>query len=353
MILLARVSALLVCGEVACRLLDPFAPRARPLVRGLALMGALLLPGISAVAPQVLFLRLPSDGSWFVSSPLTSLTLPAVAWMSAAWLVGSIVSAGLVVGAQWRLGQWLRRAVALRDGRLLRMARALARRVGVRRVRFFLRPDSGGMPFAMGVLRPTIVLPREATRWPASRLEAVLIHELEHVRRRDVVARLAAELACCVYWFHPIAHWHASRLRVESELACDEAVLAAGARPSRYASDLLELATQTSWALGFSDRHTLSERVRTILTPAQRGIAPNGWGRGAIAAAACLITIAIACYAPSSAARLSAADAARAEMVLASTSTSGAGRRDVHVTIEAPPGAARGRSRKVVVYSTR
>jgi TonB family protein len=82
----------------------------------------------------------------------------------------------------------------------------------------------------------------------------VLIHELAHVRRRDIVAQLFALLVCAFWWFQPlcwIARWN---LRRESERACDAVVLSLGIRASEYAAELLDLAQNFAigqrWAAG-------------------------------------------------------------------------------------------------------
>lgn len=98
------------------------------------------------------------------------------------------------------------------------------------------------MPMTWGALRPVVLLPAVARSWPAARRREVLLHELAHVRRGDWAARLMAALICAMHWFNPLAWLAARRLRDEQELACDDAVLASGARPSDYAAHLLDVA---------------------------------------------------------------------------------------------------------------
>ncbi len=66
------------------------------------------------------------------------------------------------------------------------------------------------MPFACGILEPTIVLPASAEQWSDSRRRAVIFHGLAHVRRRDLVGHTLGRIACALYWFHPLV-WTARR----------------------------------------------------------------------------------------------------------------------------------------------
>src|SRR5262249_27675648 len=73
----------------------------------------------------------------------------------------------------------------------------------------------------VGLLRAVILLPRGRRSWSAEERALILGHELAHVRRRDFLAGLVAELAVCLCWFHPLVRWLAGRLRLEQEYAAD------------------------------------------------------------------------------------------------------------------------------------
>jgi GWxTD domain-containing protein len=129
------------------------------------------------------------------------------------------------------------------------------------------------VPFTVGLFRPRVLLPLEAQNWEPAKLEAVLAHEQEHVRRRDPLVEWLAMLNRCVYWFHPLSWWLRRRLTALAEQACDEAVLARGCEPAPYAELLLELArsVKKSGALvavsgSPIDGSTLAVRIRRILT---------------------------------------------------------------------------------------
>ena len=135
-------------------------------------------------------------------------------------------------------------------------------------------PSEAG-PVTWGIFRATVLLPKSSVAWPRERLMAVLLHEAAHVRRKDCLARLIALAACALYWPNPLM-WRAARLmRRDGESAADDAVLAAGVKPSRYAEHLVVLARNCAAApvaaltLSMAERSMLDARVKSILDPAQ------------------------------------------------------------------------------------
>jgi beta-lactamase regulating signal transducer with metallopeptidase domain len=171
-----------------------------------------------------------------------TVTTDWTAWIVPAWLSGVaavLILLALGIARIW----WLDRFTALlEDESWLRLADDLSRAIGLtRRVRL-LRAAGPAMPMTWGIRRPAILLPAEANAWPAERRRDVLLHELAHVKRHDFIVQLVARVACAVYWFHPLVWLAARRLRDERERACDDQVLRAGAKPSAYATHLLEIA---------------------------------------------------------------------------------------------------------------
>lgn len=118
------------------------------------------------------------------------------------------------------------------------------------------------------------MLPPQASRWTTEARQAALVHEFTHIRRRDRLTQALAQLACAVYWFNPLV-WHAAAaLGLERERACDDEVLRLGARPSEYATLLLDLARQPGlpWlpatALSMARRSAIEGRLLMILADA-------------------------------------------------------------------------------------
>ena len=80
------------------------------------------------------------------------------------------------------------------------------------------------VPFVWGLLRPRLILPPWARQWPSERIEAVLHHELAHIKRRDLLSQFMAQVACCMYWVNPLSWLTERRLFIERERACEALV---------------------------------------------------------------------------------------------------------------------------------
>jgi len=128
------------------------------------------------------------------------------------------------------------------------------------------------VPMAWGLLRPVALLPDTSHNWPAARLRTVLLHELTHIQRHDLLAQTLAQVACCAFWFHPLVWLAARELRKERERACDDAVLNRGVDPTEYAGHLMELArslanrrSALADAPAMAETSDLELRVRALL----------------------------------------------------------------------------------------
>jgi HEAT repeat protein/beta-lactamase regulating signal transducer with metallopeptidase domain len=200
-----------------------------------------------------------------------------------AWLAGAAVILGRMFLGLAAVAWMSRRTPVVSDAPWLPQAESLARGLGLSRVRF-LKARASTMPMAWGIFRAAVLMPADADTWPSHRLRVVLLHELAHVKRRDCLTHLVAQIACAAYWFNPLAWMAAKRLRMERERACDDLVLAAGTRGSDYADQLLDIArvmragrfpaVLAGASLAMAQRSQLEGRLMAILDPSvpRRGL---------------------------------------------------------------------------------
>ena len=173
------------------------------------------------------------------------------------------------------------------------------------------------MAFACRALAPTIVLPADSESWTDDRRRAVLMHELAHIKRHDLLGHALSRLACALYWFHPLVWTAAKHLRAESERACDDLVLSCGARPSEYAQHLLDMVTNVRdhgapvMALPMARKKEFEGRMLAILDPAIRRASPGRLQSAAVVTTLGVLSLTVAAAAPA-AVRTSVTDRSQA-----------------------------------------
>ena len=170
------------------------------------------------------------------------------------------------------MGGIIRRARPVTDDSLLDLAADVCAQIGCRRRVRLVTSSELDIPAVSGIFRPVVILPIHSRTWLEDRFTAVLQHELIHVLRFDWPIRMAARLACAIYWFNPLVWWAKRRLDLEQEMACDEEVLSLGSRASSYACHLLGIARTTIHrptlavaGLEMARRSDLEERIMRIL----------------------------------------------------------------------------------------
>jgi len=224
----------------------------------------------------------PDASATVAAAPLTygAPARPPMSWSAVLlmiWLAGAFVILGRL-GAGILAVQWMsRRTERVIDAPWLPQARSLAAELDISPRVLFLRSSRASMPMAWGIFRPAVLMPADADLWPAERLRIVLLHELAHVKRRDCLTHMLAQIACAFHWFNPLAWIAARHARTERERACDDLVLAAGTRGPDYADQLIEIArvmrsgrfpaVLAGASLAMARRSELEGRLMAILDP--------------------------------------------------------------------------------------
>ncbi len=123
---------------------------------------------------------------------------------------------------------------------------SIRREFGIRRPVQLLLSELAAVSMAWGLVRHWVILPTESRHWPRTKSEAVLRHELSHIKRRDNFVQLFTLLVCALHWLNPFIWLVLRRLNYEREASCDDAVINSGTRASTYAQHLMELAQRLS-----------------------------------------------------------------------------------------------------------
>ncbi len=176
---------------------------------------------------------------------------------------------------------------------------AIARRFGLRRPVALRLVGTLASPVSAGWWRPVVLLPAGLlARLPTDLIEALIAHELAHIKRHDYLVNLLQNLAEALLFYHPVTWWLSRRIRTEREHIADQLAAGVTGQPRRLALALSELA---EWSCGHTASPSLPHlaqaahgghlmsRIEQLVRPRQRSV------RGGIALP--LVGVAVACLA--------------------------------------------------------
>jgi bla regulator protein blaR1 len=224
-----------------------------------------------------------------ISGTLTSVLVGA-------WILGAAALLAIWIARWRRVRAVVRSSTRIESGRLFDTVRTLERAAGLTGRIAIVSSNSSLEPGVFGILRPTLVWPsRMHAHLSDEQIEAIIAHEVMHVRRRD---NLAAVLHMCVqaaFWLHPLVWWIGARLVDERERACDEAVVRSGREPETYAEGILKtcqfyVESPLTCVAGVTGSD-LKKRIEHIMKNDARS-AMNVWKKGLLAATASAALIA-------------------------------------------------------------
>jgi beta-lactamase regulating signal transducer with metallopeptidase domain len=215
-----------------------------------------------AAVPLVEFSSHPSAAAHAVSA---AITMPR-AWslyLFGAWATIALFGLARVAVGLWHLRS-IRRNCEPVDLATLdpSIAQTLSDFRTVRSVELGVSEDLC-VPTAVGFFKPSVVLPTwTLAELSSAELNAVLLHELAHLRRWDDWTNLAQKLLRAVFFFHPAVWFVENRLSLEREMACDDLVLSQTANPRAYAECLVSLAEKNFLQRGLALAQAAVGRMR-------------------------------------------------------------------------------------------
>lgn len=212
---------------------------------------------------------LSSVDSMSVVDEVRRLINQSATWLVVVWLIGVIVgSIRLLVS--FRGVQSIRTSgQPISDSKLQAAFERLLRQLQIRSTVFLLESAAVQVPTVIGWLKPVVLLPLTATTGLSTeQLEALLAHELAHVKRCDYLINLFQTMLETVLFYHPAVWWISNQIRNEREHCCDTIALRLIANRALYASSLFEIARATravNRPLVAASGGDLVERIRRVM----------------------------------------------------------------------------------------
>lgn len=305
----------------ALRLLRHHTPRVRYAVSCAALLGLLALPVGTALflsetgapvenAPASAVVSVPAESPALDQSPdpesvaeeelswqeqVAAWAQPVLPWLVFGWGLGVLVFAGRLAGGAWRVRR-LRRQSRSAPSEWQTRLQALAEQMGLRRSVALRRSERVESPMVAGWWRPVVLVPAGLlSGLPPAQVEALLLHELAHVRRHDVLVGRLQAIVETLLFFHPATWWISGQVRQTREACCDDLAVRAGAARTVYARALTTLAERAgagstaAWAPAAGDGSLLS-RIQRLLAPTE---APSKHTQRLSLAAAVLLLVGV------------------------------------------------------------
>nr|WKN39214.1 carboxypeptidase-like regulatory domain-containing protein [Tunicatimonas sp. TK19036] len=219
--------------------------------------------------PTVEQLTVTEPDRWEALFSHLTIMAPWLAWV---WLVGSLIfiirlANGLVQNRQLQSD-----TISLPADWPQRFGKLMARL----QIRQSVRVESTErtkVPLTIGWIKPVILIPVSLlTSLPTDQVEAIMVHELAHIKRQDYLWNLIQSAAEVVLFYHPVYWYISSVLERERELACDALTVATTRQPRTYAQALLEIAARASapiptQSLAASGKRGLLSRIQQIMNP--------------------------------------------------------------------------------------
>jgi beta-lactamase regulating signal transducer with metallopeptidase domain len=198
--------------------------------------------GAQRRSPEVISAQKPTD------SPIDWRALATALYLAVCVLMFVRTAVGLILARRVR-----RAAREIRDERFAAHLARRARLLGLVSIPHCAESEIITVPVTMGVLHPEVLLPVNWHEWEEATLDAVVVHELSHVARHDMLIQHLSILHRVIFWFSPLAWWLDRHLAGLAEEASDEAALSCGTDSNHYAKTLLGF---------FETLHTAPGRVR-------------------------------------------------------------------------------------------
>jgi len=206
----------------------------------------------------------------------------AMPWIVGAWLAGVLFCSLRLAGGWWQVQRLLSRGVSVAPSRWEDAKDAIARRLSLATPVRLLISTRVQVPMVVGWLKPALLMPAAVLGGlTPQQVEAVIAHELAHIRRHDYLVNFVQTAVETLFFYHPAVWWVSRIVRTERENCCDDLAVVACGDAVLYARALTALETLRQEPFGFALAATgspLMARVRRLLgVKPPRTVSSSGW----------------------------------------------------------------------------
>jgi GWxTD domain-containing protein len=241
---------------------------------------------VTGIPSGLLHTPLQGSGQW-------DFQLAALApWLTLLWITGVAMFSLRSFAGFLSVARLRRRGVCCAGADWQARLSALSAKLRLSRTVQLIESCFADTPVVIGHLRPVILVPLGMlTGYPAAQVEAILLHELAHIRRHDYLVNAIQRALEGLFFYHPAVWWVSAVIRAEREKCCDDIAVAVSGNAREYAAVLTALEekrwTAAEPALAITGG-SLMNRIRRLLYPQ----APKAAWTPVLAAVICLLTIA-------------------------------------------------------------
>jgi len=189
------------------------------------------------------------------------------------WVIGLILFSIRLAGGWYYLSQLRNSAAEVKNERLILMVNTISEKLNLRSKVIVAETTEVIAPILVGVFKPMVLFPvAYLAQLSSDETEAVLAHELAHVKRHDYWINILQSVVESFYFFNPFIWWLSTKMREEREHCCDDLAVKLTGRPKIYAETLaaVQEIQISKLAVGFNGRGKLVARVKRLFEPGKR-----------------------------------------------------------------------------------
>jgi beta-lactamase regulating signal transducer with metallopeptidase domain/HEAT repeat protein len=224
--------------------------------------------------------RQDRPSAWTLPPSIRARVTLMLPWLVGAWAIGVMLLSVRLAGGWWRTRALRTRGIEAAPDACQRMAARLIERMRITRPVAFFVSSRVTAPIVFGHVKPVVLVPAAVLAGLSpSQLDAILAHELAHVRRHDYLVNLLQTVIETIFFYHPAVWWVSRQVRQAREECCDDIAVAACGDRKDYVEALLGLEQMrhaaAPIALGATGGSLLARARRLLIDTEREGASPR------------------------------------------------------------------------------